>query len=116
MALNFLLDTNILLYHMGARLLDRIPAGNQSISVMTEIELLSYPSIAPAEEQLISKLLANIQVVELSEPIKHEAIRVRKAHRLKLPDAIIVASALVIGATLVSNDVRLANVQGLFCS
>jgi predicted nucleic acid-binding protein len=110
--LSYLLDTNILLYLLGGRLLDPIPSGPLSVSVMTEIELLSYPSLSPTEELQITNLLAKVQIIELSEPIKREAIRIRRSNRIKLPDAIIAASAITIGATLVSNDASLANVQG----
>jgi len=46
----FILDTNIVLYFLGARLANPLPSGQYFISVITEIELLSYPSLSPDEE------------------------------------------------------------------
>ena len=46
-----LLDTNIILYFLGGRLVDPLPTGEYFLSVITEIELLSYPSIGVDEER-----------------------------------------------------------------
>lgn len=40
------LDTNVVLYFLGGRLVNPLPSGQYFISVITEIELLSYPSIS----------------------------------------------------------------------
>jgi predicted nucleic acid-binding protein len=53
------------------------------------------------------------QVHALDHSIKEEAIRLRRSARLKLPDAIVVATALVHGATLITNDRTLHNVPNL---
>jgi predicted nucleic acid-binding protein len=39
-----LLDTNVALYLLGGRLAKPMPAGNYAISVITEMELLAWPS------------------------------------------------------------------------
>lgn len=41
-----LIDTNVVLYFLGGRLVNPLPSGQYFISVITEIELLSYPSIS----------------------------------------------------------------------
>jgi len=42
----FLLDTNILLYLIGKKIpVDALPEGEFSVSFVTELEVLSYPSI-----------------------------------------------------------------------
>jgi predicted nucleic acid-binding protein len=46
-------------------------------------------------------------VVELAADIKKAAIRLRRQNKLKLPDAIIVASAMVLDAELLTNDAQL---------
>lgn len=45
-----LFDTNIVLYFLGGRLADQLPSGQYFVSVITEIELLPYPSLNPDEE------------------------------------------------------------------
>lgn len=103
------LDTNVVLYFLGGRLTNPLPSGQYFVSVITEIELLSYPSLSSDEEVQIRDFLAKITVVELERSIKDLAITFRKQYRLRLPDAIIAATAQVLNATLFTNDVRLAN-------
>jgi predicted nucleic acid-binding protein len=45
--------------------------------------------------------------------VKKLAIILRREHQLKLPDAIVAATALSLGATLVTNDVKLLRLPGL---
>ncbi|MCC5663107.1 type II toxin-antitoxin system VapC family toxin [Nostoc sp. CHAB 5784] len=103
------LDTNIVLYFLGGRLINPLPSGQYFISVITEIELLSYPSLSLEEETQIIDFLNKITVVGIDSNIKNLTIAFRKQYRLRLPDAIIVATAKSINATLFTNDVRLAN-------
>jgi predicted nucleic acid-binding protein len=81
--------------------------------VITEIELLSYPSLTPDEETQIRDFLTKITVVGIESNIKEVAITLRKQYRLRLPDAIIAATAQSLNATLFTNDVRLANLAGI---
>lgn len=104
-----LLDTNVVLYFLGGRLTNPLPSGQYFVSVITEIELLSYPSLSSDEEVQIRDFLAKIIVVELESSIKDLAITFRKQYRLRLPDAIIAATAQVLNAILFTNDVRLVN-------
>jgi len=108
-----LLDTNVVLYFLGGRLTNPLPSGQYFVSVITEIELLSYPSLSPDEEVQIRDFLSKITVVGIESNIKELAIALRKQYRLKLPDAIIAATAQSLNATLFTNDVRLANLSGI---
>lgn len=104
-----LLDTNIVLYFLGGKLVNPLPSGNYSISVITEMELLSYPAISSDEEKRIISFLNRITVVGIDKNIKNLTISLRKQYRLKLADAIIVATAQSLGGTLLTNDIRLTN-------
>jgi len=104
-----LLDTNIVLYFLGGKLVNPLQSANYSVSVITEIELLSYPTIVSEEEKRIISFLSRIAVVGIDTNIKNLTISLRKQYKLKLPDAIIVATAQFLGATLLTNDIRLTN-------
>ncbi|MEN8219757.1 MAG: type II toxin-antitoxin system VapC family toxin [Pseudomonadota bacterium] len=112
---HFLLDTNIILYLLGERLAEPLPVADYSVSVISEIELLSYPNLDTQAEQKIRNFLAHMMLVNLDEPIKTKAIQLRRQHTLKLPDAIIVATALTLNVPLFSNDLRLNRISGLDC-
>ncbi|MBS0182184.1 MAG: type II toxin-antitoxin system VapC family toxin [Nitrospira sp.] len=103
----FVLDTNVILYLLGGRLAEPLPAGLYAISVISELELLAYPGLVPSEEQRVRAFLNDVTVTELTQAIKNHAVDLRKRYSLKLPDAIVAATALALDATLLTNDQRL---------
>ena len=110
-----LLDTNVALYLLGGRLAVPLPVGDYGVSVLTEMELLAWPSLTPGEETRVRTFLQTVTVCELTPAIREQAVRLRREERLKLPDAIICATALEHRAELWTNDGRLVNVPGLRC-
>lgn len=113
MALSVVLDTNVVLYLLSGRLADNLPVGPHFVSVITELELLSYPELTSVEEGGIRDLLDHVNVVSLTTSVKALAIEVRRNHRVRLPDAIVVATALSLGATLCTNDKDIPKIDGL---
>ncbi|WP_293129579.1 hypothetical protein [Okeania sp. SIO3I5] len=73
------LDTNVALYYLGGRLVNPLPNARYFISIITEIELLSYPSLTPVEEVQIRNFLAQITIVGIESQIKDLAIALRKS-------------------------------------
>jgi predicted nucleic acid-binding protein len=74
------------------------------VSVIAKLELLKSPNITPDEERKIFDFLELIPVLPLNTFIEDETIALSRSVKLKLPDAIIAATAIVIGAELVSSD------------
>ncbi len=111
MAVGQVLDTNVVLYLIGGRLAEPLGEGPNFVSIVTELELLSYPEMTPLEEVHIRSLLDEISVVGLEQEICRATIYLRRAYSLRLPDAIICATALSLDAILLSNDKRLATVS-----
>ena len=119
-AVTYLLDTNAIIYHLqGAAELDSVfseiseGAVEPAVSVVTQIELLGFPQISPREEAAINSLLRNFTIADVDRTIAERAVGLRRKYGLKLPDAIIAATALVLDACLVSRDVDLKRVRGL---
>jgi predicted nucleic acid-binding protein len=81
------------------------------VSQITRMELLGFPGLGEVEEQATRAFLGLCQVVAISDEVEAQAIRLRRAGLLKLPDAIVAASALVTGAQLLTLDQRLARVM-----
>ena len=109
------LDTNAILYLLGGKVAQGLPAGEYLISVISEIELLSYPLLETSAQSKIQDFLSEVTIVELTREVKNLAISLRREHQVKLPDAIVAATALSVGAVLVTNDVKLLHVPGLSC-
>ncbi|NYT75321.1 type II toxin-antitoxin system VapC family toxin [Halomonas sp. QX-2] len=104
---SYLLDTNVFINAIGRQLC--LPAAHYAFSVITELELLAFPGLLPEDEQAIKVILAQLTRVELDQQVKNETIKVRRSTQMKLPDSIISASASVAAATLVTDDVKLAD-------
>jgi predicted nucleic acid-binding protein len=109
------LDTNVVIYELEDKLTQPLPAGPYAVSVMTEMELLSYPDLGVNEEREIRRFLAAVEVVDLTPHIQAVAIQMRRLYRVKLPDAIVAATATSLGVDLLTSDRRLANTPGLRC-
>jgi predicted nucleic acid-binding protein len=110
-----LLDTNVALYLLGGRIAESLPLGEYGISVITEMELLAYPTLTAEEGNHVRQFITNLTLCELSPAIRLRAVALRRAERLKLPDAIICATAIECGVELWTNDTRLSKVVGLRC-
>jgi hypothetical protein len=62
---------------------------------------------APPELEAETRVfLDGFGLVELDRPVARKAIEVRRRYRLKLPDAIVWASAQVFGMLLVTRDMK----------
>ena len=90
-----------------------LPEGRYCLSVISELELLAYPGLTQPEEDHIKAFLQDITIIELNGVVKSHAIDVRKRYRLKLPDALIVATALTFNATLLTNDQQLLSLAAV---
>ncbi len=102
-----LFDTNILIDSVrgvdaATELLERYADG--TISIMTWMEVLA--GAPPTLEQPTRTFLSRFTILQIDEAIAEEAVLLRRARRLKLPDAIIWASARMTGRTLVTRDIK----------
>lgn len=108
-----LLDTNIILgIFRGTpsitRALEAHAGADMYVSVLTKMELLSFHSLTQEEEAFIVDLLGDVTITPLNPEVEDVAIRLRRATRRKMPDAIVAASAVVASAILVTCDRELA--------
>jgi predicted nucleic acid-binding protein len=103
------LDSNAVIYHLNkvidlTKLLAGVPDCEKHISVMTELEALSKPDMTAAEEADAKLFLADCIIEDITPSIKIETIKLRRTKKLRLPDAIITATALALNAPIISND------------
>lgn len=109
----YLLDTNIVIYLVNGILATELPEGQYCISIISEIELLSFSGLSVAEEQKIRALLGIVESVQVTNLVRDETIKIRRNSKLKLPDAIIAASALSENAILLTNDQAFSGIDKL---
>ena len=63
-----LLDTNVSLYLLGGRLAVPLPEGEYGVSVITEMELLSWPSLTPVEETRANAFHSSVSISDFTRP------------------------------------------------
>ena len=108
-----LLDTNAVIMLLDnekySRFLDdHFPNNVRCIRVITQIELLSYPDITQEADELIRSFLTDIPIIAIEGGIIEAAIQIRRSKPpIKLPDAVIAATAIDFDALLITNDVDL---------
>lgn len=80
------------------------------ISVINKIELLSLTETP----QSIKHFLSDATILPLEDFIVTQTIEVRRKHRMKLPDAIIAATAIIYRKTLITRNIKdFAHIKGL---
>ncbi|MBI3134502.1 MAG: type II toxin-antitoxin system VapC family toxin [Bacteroidetes bacterium] len=99
-------DTNIILYLLnGDETLAEFLNGRQIyISFITELELLGYPGLREKDRKIIQSFLGQCKITDLNKTIKEEVIRLRSVYKIKLPDAIVVSSAIYLDLPLITSD------------
>lgn len=102
-----LLDTNILIDYLNGVIAARDEIGRYQrplISLITWMEVLAGTPTGHA--QAVRAFLRRFACVGIDADIAERAVEVRQTHRLKLPDAIIHATALEHSALLVTRNTK----------
>lgn len=122
MGIKHLWDTNAAIYYLqqqfppgGEKFMDDLLKVEQPvISAITEIELLCWKTATEKDLEILHSFINDALVIELEQPIKLKTADIRKAHHIKLPDAIIAATSLVYDLTLLSRNLAdFKNIAGL---
>ena len=83
-----------------------------AISVISKLEFLSYPGLTEDEKIAFYELLEDLTVFDLTasdDALIQEAVAMRIDGGLKLPDAVIAATALVNDCEVITNDAHFAH-------
>jgi predicted nucleic acid-binding protein len=101
-----LVDTNIILYYLQGHddLTNILTDYALVISFVTELELLSFGKLEPNDSDLINSFLKFVQIIDISKDIKMSTVNIRHATKLKLPDSIILATAVTLDIPFITAD------------
>ena len=108
-----LLDTNaiVCLLRGDQALHQRLQSAEWvGISILSEIEFLAFPNLSANDRAIFEQFADSVDVVGLNRAERSLIDRVvvlRAQYRLKLPDAIIAATAVERGAVLITEDRQL---------
>ncbi|MEX2564633.1 MAG: type II toxin-antitoxin system VapC family toxin [Cyclobacteriaceae bacterium] len=108
-------DTNIVLYFLKGdpEIVDLISDKDLVVSVITEIELLSFPHLTAESEQQIKNLLKDCTILDLKQEVKELTVELRRKYKIKLPDSIIAASAFIQKIPLLTSDKGFKKIEEL---
>jgi len=120
--MKYLWDTNIVIYYLqqqfspnAEKYIDSLLLKSRPvISAITEIELLCWKTTSKKDIQVLQSFISDSFVIELEQTIKNKTAEIRKTSNIKLPDAIIAATAILYDLELVSRNTKdFKNIKGL---
>ena len=119
--MRYLLDTNTVIDYLNGAFpntamqrLDIIIDNESIISVITKMETLGFNFKAIEELNVMEAFIGGSVILNIDNGIVDKTIEIRKIRKLKLPDAVIAATALVYSLTLLSRNLAdFKNINGL---
>jgi len=110
MEIEYLLDTNILIYHLNG---DEIASNfidthfdKSAISFIPYIEVLSFPFETEELENQVRQLMNSFKKLSISYETEEETIQIKRLKKIKLPDAIIASISKINNLRLVTRNMR----------
>ena len=109
----FLIDSNVIIDFVAGRLpedgldwlIETINEENQCFSPITQIEVLGYNG-DPKDMARVERLLGGSTIWGIDSAVVAATIQLRKERKIKVPDAIIAATAMVHRLTLISRNTK----------
>ena len=104
-----ILDSNLLIF-LSKNLIDRAKLYSKydefCVSVITYMEVYAFDFPNKNEKDSLDKTFASLEIIDINQEIADQAIiyRKNKTKKIKLPDAIILASAKYANAELLTDD------------
>ncbi|HPR61236.1 MAG TPA: type II toxin-antitoxin system VapC family toxin, partial [Prolixibacteraceae bacterium] len=111
MGTRYLIDTCAVIKYLqnsfpekGLIFLDSILDKECQISFITQIELLAWRNNNESSLAIYKQFIKGSKILYINDIVINEAIEIRKKTKVKLPDAIIAATALCYNLTLISDN------------
>lgn len=108
MGTRYLIDTNTVIDYLDKKL----PTESNiffenldvNLSIISRIELLAWRQASESQLFMLNMAISAAFVIDIDEDIVLKTIEIRRNHRLKLPDAIIAATALTNNLILLTRN------------
>ncbi len=118
----YLADSNTIIDYISNKMHDKASLildgyfnDNLTISIISKIEVLGFNG-EDDELKRLADFIDLATVIFVDNAIADKTIELRKAYRIKLPDAIIAATALVYELILITRNIHdFKNITGIIC-
>jgi len=111
METRYLIDTSAIIKYLNENFpannlefIDEIVDKDSNLSVISQIELLCWSPTNSEDFKIFQQFIEESKVIQLTEGIVNETIRVRRAYGVKLPDSIIAATAIINDFVLIADN------------
>ena len=119
----YLLDTNTIIHYLNASLppsamlfMHAVVDAQSNVSVISKIETLGYNFTDVAEKNAMEAFVNASTTLPINDEVVNQTIAIRKSKKIKLPDALIAATALVHNLTILTNNTNdFKNLNGIAC-
>lgn len=109
--MDYLVDTNILIYYFADAIPDselnnveQIFKKSFNISIITKIEFLGWNKHTSKGYEFAKNFIDFANLIPLTDEIANKSIKIRKESKIKLPDAVIAATAICNDLNLVTRN------------
>lgn len=114
----FLLDTNavVSLLSGNQQLATKLESAEfVGISVVTYLEFLAFDGLTDEDRKHFKQFCSRVEIVPLTHDgdLAEKTLLLRTQHRLKIPDAIIGATAICRNALVITNDSHFSGISSL---
>lgn len=121
MGIRYLLDSNTVIDYIarlhpekGRQWLNEIIDEEINTSIITKIEVLSFNPDKDDNYTVLVDFFEAASIFDLANDIVNKTIQIRQKQKIKLPDAVIAATALCNGFKLISRNTNdFKNIEGL---
>ena len=112
---SLVLDTNIVLYLFSGdkTIAESLNGKNVFISFITELEILGYPGLTSQQMINAKSFFNDVSLVDIHSEIKKIVVELRRSYKIKLPDAIIAATAYYLNLPLFTADKNFSKLSEL---
>jgi tRNA(fMet)-specific endonuclease VapC len=111
MAERFLIDTSAIIKYLneilpvnGLSFMDKVVDIESVFSFITEIELQVWNPPNQDDLRIYQFFISNSTIIGINDDIIKDTIRIRKSFKLKLPDALIAATAITNDMILIADN------------
>ena len=116
--MTYLLDSNVIIYSARPESVYQslrvwVQHAEAAVSALSRVEVVGYSHLTPADNLYSQAAFAALPNLPITDAVLSQAVLLRQHYRLKTPDAIIAATALINNLQLLTVDADFTSIAHL---